>query len=79
MKILKGLRSQFPYQLNAAVVIATGRDTVLIAPPGAWKTLVFAMRLLHHNTMVSIVISPLQASETENESTWDQMHPGGYR
>ena len=71
--LLKGSHNPFPYQLDAAVAVATGRDTVLIAPTGAGKTLILAMPLLYHKTKVSIVISPLQALETDQALKMNQL------
>ena len=71
--LLKGSHDPFPYQLDAAAAVATGRDTVLIAPTGAGKTLVLAMPLLYHKTKVSIVISPLQALETDQALKMNQL------
>ena len=71
--LLKGSHDPFPYQLDAAVAVATGRDTVLIAPTGAGKTLVLAMPLLYHKTKVSIIISPLQALETDQALKMNQL------
>ena len=71
--LLKGSHEPFPYQLDAAVAVATGRDTVLITPTGAGNTLVLAMPLLYHKTKVSIVISPLQALETDQALKMNQL------
>ena len=72
-KLLKGSHSPFPYQLEAAVAIATGHDVVLVAPTGSGKTLVLAMPLLFHKTKVSIVISPLHALETDQARKMNQL------
>ena len=59
----EGVTQSTPYQLEVA--IATGNDTVLVAPIGAGKTLALAMPPLYHKTKVSVVISHLQALETD--------------
>jgi Lhr-like helicase len=46
--VLKGSHNPFPYQLEIA--IATGHDTVLIAPTDAGKTLALALPPLYHKT-----------------------------
>lgn len=72
-QLLKNKFDQRDFQLDASVSIACGRDTVLIAPTGAGKTLVLAMPLLYHTAKTSLVISPLHALETDQVKKMNAM------
>lgn len=63
--LLKNKHSARDFQLDAAVRVADGHDTILIAPTGSGKTLVLAMPLLYHSKKTSLVLSPLHALETD--------------
>jgi ATP-dependent helicase YprA (DUF1998 family) len=65
VQLLKDKYDPRSFQLDASLRIARGEDTILIAPTGSGKTLVLAMPLLYHDKKTSIVISPLQALETD--------------
>jgi ATP-dependent helicase YprA (DUF1998 family) len=73
-KLLKRQHQAKVFQLDASTRITAGKDTILIAPMGSGKTLVLAMPLLYHTNKTSIVISPLQALETDQV---DQMNELG--
>jgi ATP-dependent helicase YprA (DUF1998 family) len=64
-ELLNNQHDPHPFQIDASVLIACGNDTILIAPTGSGKTLVLAMPLLHHEKKTSVVVSPLQALETD--------------
>ncbi|KAF9508186.1 hypothetical protein BS47DRAFT_1350610 [Hydnum rufescens UP504] len=61
------------FQIGALTRIADGEDTILLGPTGSGKTLILAMPLLHHTDKTSIVISPLQALETDQVDQMDEL------
>jgi len=71
--LLHDKHDPFDFQLDAATAIAQGKDTVLIAPTGSGKTLVLAMPLLYHKDKLSIVVSPLQALETDQVEKMNEL------
>lgn len=72
-KLLRSLHEPRDFQVEAAVRIAQGKDTILIAPTGSGKTLVLAMPLLFHDKKTSLVISPLHALETDQVKKMNSM------
>ena len=56
-----------PISFDAAVAIATGQATVLVAPTGSGKTNM-AMSPPTHPTKLSIVVSPLQENMGDLQS-----------
>lgn len=71
--LLRNKYSAKDFQLKAALHIAEGEDTILIAPTGSGKTLVLAMPLLYHDKKTSLVLSPLHALETDQVDKMNDM------
>ena len=72
-QLLHSLHDPHNFQLDAAVRIAEGKDTILIAPTGSGKTLVLPMPLTYHDKKISLVISPLHALETDQVKKMNAM------